>query len=182
MLPRAGDTESAPDFVEPLEAWRVWRVVETPAGLALASVVKGVVWPVREPLAAECMRCGSLLGWLRRREPHAVPEPDCECGIYAAGLRDVQSYLRGLLPEALARVVGRVALWGTVVECERGYRASHAYPLSLYVVGHAVRGHRVSPADVADGLGRYGVPVECLDEPRRFGFLPDLQGLNAREP
>jgi hypothetical protein len=33
----------------------------------------------------------------------------------------------------LGRVAGRVRLWGTVVECERGWRASHAYPSRLLV-------------------------------------------------
>jgi hypothetical protein len=48
-------SEVAPDFVEPLEAWRVWRVLQTDAVLTLASVVKGVAWSPGEALVAECL-------------------------------------------------------------------------------------------------------------------------------
>lgn len=66
-------------------------------------------------------------------------------------------------------MLGRVALWGTVVECERGFRASSAYPVALYVpVGRGSNALRRA-LDLAAGLRRYRVPVELL--PRE---QPDL--------
>jgi hypothetical protein len=50
-------------------------------------------------------------------------------------------------------------LWGEVVECERGFRASHAYPLRLYLPVDCTAEDR---DDVAHALGSYGVPVELL--------------------
>jgi len=57
-------------------------------------------------------------------------------------------------------VVGRVALWGRVVEHELGYRAERAYPLGLTLV-HA---HLASPIDQkrVRALERaYNVPAAC---------------------
>jgi len=69
---------------------------------------------------------------------------------------------RGTRP-TVARVLGQVALWGTVVECERGFRASHAYPIRIYVPrdDHL---HEFADADrVVAGLACYGIPVESMD-------------------
>jgi hypothetical protein len=43
----------------------------------------------------------------------------------------------------VCRVLGTVALWGRVVELEHGWRASHAYPLRLFVDDGEVR-HRLA--------------------------------------
>jgi hypothetical protein len=159
-------TAVAPDYAEPFEAWRVWRVVGHGTQLTLASIVKRTLWPPCEPLAAECLRPTRLLDWLRRRQPHPAPAPSCECGIYAGTLDVVRRYLTDTLPDARARVIGRVALWGTVVECEWGYRASYAYPLALWVPVPG-RGRTWSGAEsVAAGLERYRVPVRLLPSDR----------------
>ncbi len=152
----------APDYFEPFEAWRVWRILREGEDYALASVVKRTVWPVRKPLVAECLKALPFLAWLRRRQPHGAPEPCCECGIYAASLDCVRRYLADSLPEAQTRVIGRVALWGSVIECERGYRATYAYPRALYVPLPLRGGARAAAGEVASGLGRYGVPVDLL--------------------
>lgn len=163
MTVAALDAGTAPDYAEAFEAWRVWRVVRHEGAFALASVVKRTVWPAGDPFAAECLKTLPLFDWLRRRRPHTAPEPHCECGIYAAGLDCVRGYLTDALPDARARVIGRVALWGSVVECERGFRASFAYPLALYVPLPG-RGGRACDAveEIAHELGRYEVPVEVL--------------------
>lgn len=153
---------SAPDYIGPLEGWRVWRVVERGGELALASVVRRTVWPARRPLVAECLDCRTLRAWLRRQPSHPAPALDCECGIYATDLDRAAPYLADTLPEARARVLGRVALWGTVVRCENGFRASHAYPRVLYVAADASPGWQLAPADLEWGLARYGVPLEIV--------------------
>jgi hypothetical protein len=116
----------APDFIEPFEVWRAWKVVRRNGVYSLGSIVRGTLWPAREALA----RIGQY-----------VAEPPC----------------RGV-----ARVLGRVALWGTVIECERGFRASHAYPARIYVPADAGDPWRIGWEEVAFGLARYGVPIEPL--------------------
>src|SRR5262249_61225355 len=58
--------------------------------------------------------------------------------------------------------LGRVALWGTVIECQRGFRASYAYPVRIYVPADAGDPWHITWEEVAFGLARYGVPVEPL--------------------
>jgi hypothetical protein len=158
----------APDFVEALEAWRVWRVVDRDSELSLGSVIYATIWPAGDPLIAECLRNASFAGSVRHTPPHDAPDTNCGCGIYGAGLDEVGHYLsEPLTYEGVARVLGRVALWGSVVECERGFRASHAYPVALYVPSDASREPRSGAEDIARRLGRYGVPVEVLPTPSR---------------
>lgn len=152
----------APDFVEPFEAWRVWKVVRRNGTYSLGSVVHPTFWPAGEALVAECLahRPFFLLG--RRKRRHDAPDVRCECGIYAAGLEGVRPYVVEAPCRGVARVLGQVTLWGTVVECERGYRASHAYPTKIYVPADAGEPWRIGWDEVALGLCRYGVPVEPL--------------------
>lgn len=150
-----------PDYVEPLVAWRVWRVVSVRDGYRLASVVKSTIWPPGQPLHAECLR--SPLGTLfrrRRAKLHAAPGLGCECGIYGAHLALISDYLSDQPGQAVTRVVGEVLLWGTVVECERGFRVSHAYPARLYLPVDGDDEDRLAP--LRTGLEAYGVPIELL--------------------
>ena len=125
---------SAPDYAEALIGWRVWCVVETRAGLRLASVIHEHAWPVAHETVARC------------DNGHEAPDPACACGIHAA--REpaaVLSYLHGRdEPRTVARVLGRVQLWGRVVEHEGGWRAERAYPLDF-----------VADAELARALDAY---------------------------
>ena len=151
----------APDFVEPFQGWRVWRVVRHAGDYRLGSVVQPTLWPAGEPLTAECLAHRLVLP-LRRKRRHDAPEPCCECGIYAAALERIGQYVAEAPCRGVARVLGQVALWGTVIECERGFRASHAYPSRIYVPADAGDPWRVGWEEVALGLCRYRVPVEAL--------------------
>jgi hypothetical protein len=166
-------TEHAPDYIEPLEAWRVWHVVENGGEPALRSVVKPTIWPERVPLVATCLRL-RLLPRFRRRNGHDVPGVDCECGIYATTLERLGQYASETAPfDVVARIVGRVALWGTVVECERGYRASHAYPLELFVPWTEKGCDALDRYRLADRLeAAYQVPARLVNEPP--GRVPGL--------
>jgi hypothetical protein len=156
----------APDFLEPLEAWRVWKVVRRDGVYSLGSVVQRTVWPAGEALVAECLAGGRLSRLLRRRKArHDAPVVDCQCGIYAGGLDVAGRYAADTPFSAVSHVLGQVALWGTVVECERGYRASHAYPARIYVPADAGEQWRIGWDEVALGLCRYGVPVEPVGAP-----------------
>jgi hypothetical protein len=162
----------APDYAQPLEAWRVWRVVERNGELSLASVVKRTTWPPRRPFVGECLRCRRFRDWARRRPRHEAPDGRCQCGVYATDLARAGAYLLDTLPAARARLLGRVALWGTVVECEHGYRAARAYPLTLYVPVDASPDRSVPADTLAPRLARYGVPVVLL--PAGRSELPAL--------
>jgi hypothetical protein len=164
---------SAPDVAGTVDAWRVWRVVARGERYLLGSMIKPTIWPPLEPLRAECLCPRPPLAWLRRQPRHPAPAEACECGIYAADLDQIGPYLNGSSTDfAVARVLGRVALWGTVVECERGLRATYAYPQRIFVPADACHDRRRGEAgELADGLAAYGVPVELLRAERADALL-----------
>jgi hypothetical protein len=178
----SADTFTAPDFAEPIEAWRVWRVVAGKDGwYGLGSIVKPTLWPAGEPLAAECLRTSPLRTLLgrRRRAARLVPDERCECGIYGAGLDLLDQYLNEWIPRSsVARVLGEVSLWGKVIECERGFRASHAYPLRIFVPVDASLHPYHRREDIVAGLSAYGVPVEELP----VGRLEAIELLRSSGP
>jgi hypothetical protein len=168
----------APDFFEPFEAWRVWQVVRRDGEYSLRSVVQPTLWPPGRALVAECLAGSRLLLPLRRRKRrHDAPDLRCECGIYAAALERIGPYVAEAPFRSVPRVLGRVALWGTVIECERGCRGSYAYPTKIYVPADAGEPWRIGWDEVALGLCRYGVPVEPLTAPAvdATRFLADRQ-------
>jgi hypothetical protein len=110
---------------------------------------------------------------------HAAPDQGCRCGIYAAptAAQAAASVTHPTRPgdDIVHHVIGRVTLWGTVVECERGWRAERAYPASLAVPAPCrgrqkrrmlPRRQQRSPsrpaAEIAAALREYGVPVELV--------------------
>ena len=48
------DVGPIPDYVEPVEAWRVWRVGMREGRVVLMSLFAGTVWEPAVPLAATC--------------------------------------------------------------------------------------------------------------------------------
>jgi hypothetical protein len=126
------------------------------------------VWSPRNELVARCLHHALPLPW-HRRSQHVPPARGCRCGIYATrGPEEAATYLEGRTwADALSvhRVIGTVSLWGRVVECTRGWRASRAYPERIYVPAtrapYWLRATRVD--EVALALTDYGVPVELLD-------------------
>ena len=170
----------APDYIEPLIGWRSWAVVRSGADFRLRSIAFTDVWPAREPFLATCYRAVSqfpLRLWRKPRQ-HAPVTLDCECGIHAANdLASAAAYLHLYedLPQRSIchRALGRVALWGTVVEGDLGWRASRAYPQEIFVpaIG-AKRG--IGLEAITQGLSVYGVPITVLDGAGR--------GLSGLEP
>jgi hypothetical protein len=130
---------SAPDLAEPIVGLRAWHF--GPGEPVLSSLGHGRRWPAREPLAAVCYVLPSpMRSDFADFEPHPAPRRDCSCGIYALKEAEhVDELLRGgrsrwswAMP-VRREVTGEVALWGTVVEHEAGYRAELAYPLRIVV-------------------------------------------------
>jgi len=160
---------AAPDYIEPIVGWRSWLVVREGEDFRLRSVLYDALWLPRKELIARCLHRGLTFRW-RKRYEHAPPEPDCRCGIYAASEpEEAASYLDGRgWADALSvhRVIGTVSLWGRVVECKRGWRASHAYPKTIYVP--STRAPLWLGAEwaeeVALALTDYNVRVELLDD------------------
>ncbi len=139
---------TAPDFAEPFHGWRVWRVADTPRGLRLWSVLYDEEWDPRFPFAAECRAGASAT--------HPAPARNCKCGIYAA--RSVTSAGRYLLGRddsiVVDRVIGVVALWGNVFEAVRGWRASRAYPIRIWVP------QSLRAGEIVECIETYGVRAE----------------------
>lgn len=89
--------------------WRSWNW----DGSALRGVY--ALWPSAE-FEASCRHCEKVPSW------------DHACGIYAGKTPDdVHAFYSG------SSIVGRVELWGNVIEHEHGYRASHARITALWV-------------------------------------------------
>ncbi len=166
----------APDYAEPIVAWRLWSVVRE-QGLVLRSLFHPFVWPRRQALRATCERWRPLARMIDRR--HDTPGDRCTCGIYAADLGVIGDYL-GEPPaggvESLPRVVGLVSLWGSVLECEHGWRASHAYPAALFIpVFTTTAASDPSPGEIASELEEYAVPVELVPAARPHELIESLE-------
>lgn len=78
-------------------------------------------------------RCRCRLGFAR----HDPPRARTRCGIYAVRERPLLDRLLASLPGPglLPLAIGRVSLWGRVVENVDGWRAEFAYPYDLTLVG-----------------------------------------------
>lgn len=135
----------------------------------LESVIWSYVWPPREHVKAECLRLP-----YSDDPDHEAPEESCKCGIYGScDINQLRNYVQETKKNhphgppttvpSEQKVFGLVALWGTVIECQQGFRAGMAYPHSLYLPC-LMHGH-------AGGLEAYGVPVTCVDEAHGFEAL-----------
>jgi hypothetical protein len=165
--------ERAPDYHEPLVGWRVWLLEEEKIGLHLRSVVHEIIWPPRTELVALCLQRSE---W--RHQAHTAPAAECECGIYSTHDPGTLDHYLGLASRwrrrKLDRVLGLVYLWGRVLTCERGWRASEAYPARLYIpVSRGVP--EAAAHEAAHALASaYRVPVEVLELPRGVSAVEAL--------
>jgi hypothetical protein len=133
----------------PVRGWRAWTVVETAAGIRLASPLYSQLWLPGEPAVAACKRDED--SFARPVAEHEVGSSVCACGFHAVrDPVDAFSYLRGRDdPGTIGRILGEVALWGDVLAGEAGWRATNAYPLRLYT----------ADGELAEALAPYGVAV-----------------------
>lgn len=101
----------------PIIAWRLWKIRQD--GILL-SVAMNVAWPAGAPLEGIQEQTG-YSGVVTRVATNN------SAGVYAMKTREHlagQEYGRDCL-------VGQVALWGKVIEHEKGYRAEFAYPVMI---------------------------------------------------
>ena len=148
----------APDLIEPVVAFRNWRIVDG----RLRSVYEPVFWldPVQQ---AECRADH------RGRPPHAAPGSGCTCGLYAAHEPDYDFSTvdyRG--------VSGIVTAWGNIEVHAGGIRAEwvQVEALSTYerwtrrqidavrAVAEDLGSDLVDLCDLAEAAGRYGLRLD----------------------
>ncbi len=179
-------TDVVPDLIEPLRAWRAWSVRRTDEGWRLASIHYQELWPTGRELSAWCFRSSrtSVAEGIRHARHHA-PSSSCHCGIYGAA--DPLHAGEYLIPQHTGwetmyvassyvhRVFGQIDLWGRLVECEQGYRATHGYPARVFVPTRRPDGSKLDVSDVALDLLAYGVPVELVDAGARDEILGALE-------
>ena len=161
----------APDYIEPVVGWRVWRIEYRRGGARLTSPMIRTKWPCLQPLEA---RCAAFRSFWPGRRTHDVPDVDCQCGIHAASLEAFEEEFvvttRGEKPRL---AIGRVALWGRVVEGERGWRGEFAYPDRVFVVVPAATDAEKG-AQIAAALAGYGVDIGIVRAPTRRSGLDTL--------
>jgi hypothetical protein len=133
-------------------------------------VIQDETWPPGEVLVARCHAHRDPSNSLLLGVPHEAPGIDCACGVHAARKpASVLSYLRGRdEPGTVARVLGRVLLWGRVVEHEDGWRAERARPLDVWL-----------PPELDGALAGCGV-VERVSRGASQLFVPKLHVTAAR--
>jgi hypothetical protein len=172
---------------DPIEAWRVWKVVQRHGVWTLSGIYMTVHWPSRRALRAVCMTNHSGVVKARRnleldavlpaigahpaRSPCDPPNltGHCPCGIHGVKTcKQLEAWRgtalkRGWLPdEGIFMAEGTVKLWGRVYRAELGFRAQFAYPAAFTLV--IVPGWDIS--EVVDELAdRYGVPVAVREAP-----------------
>lgn len=159
--PYPGET-GAPDYAAPLFGWAAWILALPLDGAGLGAIGDVEDWPAGREARAVC-RAGrpGLVRRSRGGAGHAAPGKRCSCGIRASAHPALAA--AELWATDTPGVLGRVALWGDLVECERGWRAGRAYPTNLWVVGTAEPpwpAHRLEW--LASRLGRYRVPVDVI--------------------
>lgn len=168
-------SSAAPDYAEALVAWRAWRVLDERHGHRLRSVVYPAIWAPGHELVAECeCRSRSLSRPWRYRRCELAPSTDCDCGIYGARkVTDAIEYLGNTTGawDPSNAVIGRVSLWGEVMEHRLGWRASRAYPARIVVPA------RPGSDAVAAALDAYGVPVEQFESSGRADIKATLERL-----
>ena len=151
---------------EPIIGWRAWNVIdwtdekgERSARLAALSINGGHGWPPLAPMVASCT------------EAHAAPQNDHTCGIWAVRSRASALEAVSTFKTLATWALGRVNLWGDVVEHDDGWRAQFAYPFELDVYTDPKRcGQGEWSDDLAFGLpNRYA--VDAFGESWRQGIF-----------
>jgi hypothetical protein len=153
----------APDLVEPVVAFRCWRVLD-------GELVSPFV-PERWDGGVATARChpgsdGSL------PFEHASPHPDCRCGIHA--------YLepRSAVPTVdFRRVLGIVAVWGRMEMHPGGVRAEFAQIEALGASPGWSSWHRADVAAIAERL-----EIALVDEPALGTFAREATGRRLATP
>lgn len=114
---------SYPLFISCITSVRVWNIVLLGKSLFLQSPIKNVIWEKGKELKS-----------------NIPPTMTNEAGIYSFKLDEYRiAITRSPFPSFIAPIsyigtfVGKVDIWGIVVEHTYGYRSQYAYPLEINV-------------------------------------------------
>lgn len=150
----------APDVLEPIIAFRTWRVA--------AGELRSPFVPQRWDggvVTAHCHRGDPVpFRWAADLLPfeHASPHPGCRCGIHA--YFEPRSAVSGV---DFRRVLGIVAVWGRMEIHAEGVRAEFATIEALGVSPAWSSWHRDAVAGIADALDVALVDEDALAEVAR---------------
>ncbi len=134
-------------IVMPVVAYRIWYVPLQPI-LQLRSYHIQTPWTPCQRLEAECRNhmscvCAGEFWTSTKREPEEPFTCSCSAGIYGWKTFDqafemwrdeIEKMASFQAEEPITNRValGKVFLWGRVIECEKGFRGLYAYPAGLY--------------------------------------------------
>jgi hypothetical protein len=153
--------------------WRFWGVTPDDGAYRLESPFRTNLWLAGTPLVAECL--GTDISFGARSRKHDAPAASCRCGVYGGTFRGLRSFLRGtFVPPAEPVVIGRVTLWGAVIDERSAWRAQYAYPDRLLVPTLLRSADRI-----AADLEAYGVPVDVLDVAQTYVALNPTAAVRA---
>ena len=170
----------APDLAAPVVGFRAWRLGRD----RLLSPYIPCRWEGRT-MHAECYDANRSLtrgqGWLD--EPHASPDPRCQCGIYAYHRPGLRAYYG-----EWAWAEGIITAWGRIEVHADGFRAEHARiealarpdldtPAVRAAIGRIASDLGVpllDRRDLADAAGAYGgvLPPSLLPADERRASPP----------
>jgi hypothetical protein len=125
----------SPDYIHTLTGWRGWDVSDHGY---LESVGTESTWGPKRAIKAICSGNSS----------HEAPQMACNCGYWS--FKSHENLVKAISGYAsTVKVIGKVEIWGRVIECENGYRSEFAYPSELWLLDEGI-----------ESLGHiYGVPI-----------------------
>lgn len=161
-----GENFEVPDLIEPLVAFRHWRLDEETG--ALKSPYSLFPWPERMMTAI----CQSSLRAEPGKHPAPAPEHGCRCGLYGYYAPDDSSaYFGGQI------IYGAIKAWGKIEVHITGIRAQYAEIIAI------TNGPNYTAATLQDIATFYSVPLVPTDQLRHFalehGALVPQSILNA---
>lgn len=110
-----------PDLTTVIVAWRSWAVF----GDKLKALGQNTLWEPKKAIQAICLSVTA------KHTGKDFPYSNCNCGIWAFKTLDI--LIEAIKSYREVAVIGKVSLWGKVIETENGYRAQYAYPAELWL-------------------------------------------------